>query len=442
MGKNFDVIIIGAGLAGLSCSLELTLKGKKILLLESRGVVGGRTSSYFDNGVNIESGFHRYIGFYTHLPNLLKKAGVRLQDLVMWEEKLHIRVDDGKPIVLGVAPLLGIEKTLKGLLGNQLYLSLKDKLSLIPFFLKGYKDYWLNPQKLDTYSIKEYADMYGVTQNAFNYIVTSLSAGVFFLPPDRYSAYVFFGLFAPGIKKFYKLRIGAFLGGMTEVMCQPIAECIEKNGGIIKTNSKVASLNFHESKIIGVTLQNGHTYFSDNTVIATTLNAAKQLLQPLFSNEAWYQPLNQLQSMPAVSFQIELTEPALPMDVTTFAPLTHLASFTEQSRTTFQQSNGRLSIILSPPEYFLAKDPNETLQIVIEEAKKIGLHLEDKILDFRQVNHHADFHTLEPGNQHLRPTQSTPVEGLILAGDYTKQPYFSTMEGAVFSGVVAANLIK
>ncbi|MFC0272554.1 hypothetical protein ACFFIX_14040 [Metabacillus herbersteinensis] len=120
----------------------------------------------------------------------------------MWEEKIHIRVNDQNPIVLGLAPLLGIGKTIKGLLGNQKHLSTKDKLSLIPFFLNGFKDYLTSSDKLDTYSIKEYADKYGVTSRAFHYLIVPLSSGIYFLPPARYSAYVFFGLFAPGIPKF------------------------------------------------------------------------------------------------------------------------------------------------------------------------------------------------------------------------------------------------
>jgi 15-cis-phytoene desaturase len=101
-----------------------------------------------------------------------------------------------------------------------------------------------------------------------------------------------------------------------------------------------------------------------------------------------------------------------------------------------------MDIILSPPEKFLDLKPEETLEIVIKDAQTIGMDLRDKVLDYRQINHFYDFHSLEPGNQRLRPTQKTPIEGLILAGDYTKQPYFATMEGATLSGIKAAELIK
>ncbi|WP_219993416.1 FAD-dependent oxidoreductase [Cytobacillus oceanisediminis] len=38
-------------------------------------------------------------------------------------------------------------------------------------------------------------------------------------------------------------------------------------------------------------------------------------------------------------------------------------------------------------------------------------------------------------------TKDSNREGLILAGDYTKQPYFATMEGAAVSGVKASELV-
>jgi len=440
--EKYDVIIVGAGLAGLSCGVELTSKGKRILLLEAEPVVGGRTSSYDMDGMEVESGFHRYIGFYSHLPKILRKVGIQLSEMLTWEEKIHIRVADRHPIELGLAPVFGLIKTAKGIFNNQQELSLRDKSSLIPFFMKGFKDYLTSPDKLDSYSIKEYAQKCKVTRKAYDYIVVSLSSGVFFLPPERYSAYVFFGLFAPTIPKFYKLRIGAYLGGMTEIMCQPMADWISKNGGSIQTDAKVESLVFEDQKVTGVRLDNGTTFLSKHTIIATTLHAAKQLLKPNFNNHKWFQPMFELGLMPAVSFQIELTEPALPLDITTFAPTTSLASLAEQSRTTFRESKGRLSIILTPPERFLPLKPEETLEIVIQDAKKVGIHLDNKILDYRQINHFYDFHTLEPGNQKLRPTQKTPIQGLILAGDYTRQPYFATMEGATVSGIKAAALIN
>lgn len=300
----------------------------------------------------MESGFHRYIGFYSHLPLLLRKVGIKLSDILTWEEKVHVRMNNGKPLVLGLAPVHGMVKTIQGFIGNQDYLSVKDKLSLLPFFIRGMIDYLVRPKQLDSFNIKEYAFKHGVTPDAFHQLIVPLSSGIYFLPPNRYSAYVFFGLFAPGIPKFYKMRIGAFLGGMTEVMCQPMADWIEKKGGEVRVNAKVESLIYEDHQIKGVRLSNGENLYATHTILATTLYAFKPLLEQHFKKEAWFKPIGNLPLMPAACLQIELSEPAYPVDITTFAPLTCMSSFAEQSRTTFQQSKGRLSIILSPPEKF------------------------------------------------------------------------------------------
>lgn len=42
---------------------------------------------------------------------------------------------------------------------------------------------------------------------------------------------------------------------------------------------------------------------------------------------------------------------------------------------------------------------------------------------------------------YCRPTQRTPISNFYMAGDFTKQKYLASMEGAVFSGKLAAEAI-
>lgn len=41
----------------------------------------------------------------------------------------------------------------------------------------------------------------------------------------------------------------------------------------------------------------------------------------------------------------------------------------------------------------------------------------------------------------FRPTQRSPISNFYLAGDYTKQKYLASMEGAIFSGKLAAEAV-
>jgi len=439
---EFDVIIVGSGLAGLTAALEISEYKKSVLVLEKNKVIGGRTSSWDEDGMLVESGFHRHIGYYKALTKILTKVGVDVDEIVQWEEQIDIRIKGSKDQAsFGISPIYGPIETIKGALGNNNILSLEDKLSLIAFFTNGFLEYIKNPDRLDQYSVRDFANKFRISENALHYVIIPLSAGIFFLPPERYSAKVFFGLFLPGIPRFYKLRIGGYLGGMTDVLAMPIANQIIKNKGIVKTDSKVEQLIIDEGAVRGVRLEGGYRIMAKNVVVAANLGGAKEILKEHFWGEPFFNNLFALPTMPAVTIQMEFEKPKLPFDRTTFGPLTSLASFAEQSRSTFKHVPGRLSIILTPPEKFLHMDPEDILKHVQRDARELGLDLESDLTNYRIVSHPEDFHSLEPNNDHLRPEQQTPIEGLILAGDYTQQPFFATMEGAVLSGMNAAKLI-
>ena len=46
-----------------------------------------------------------------------------------------------------------------------------------------------------------------------------------------------------------------------------------------------------------------------------------------------------------------------------------------------------------------------------------------------------------PGRNKFRPSQRTPIENFTLAGDFTSQKFLGSMEGAVLSGKLAAEVV-
>ena len=440
--RQTDVLIVGGGLAGLSCGLELSSVGLNVRLLEGREVVGGRTSSWIQDGMPVESGLHRVLGFYEAFPDMLRKAGIDINRIVFWEDEVEIRLPEQRgTAILGAAPLYRPVETITGALNLFQILSLTDVLSLPGFFVGGLLEYFSNPFNLDQWSVTDKARNYGVTENAIRNLLVPLTSGLYFLPPERYSAYAFFGVLGPYLPRIYTVRVGAFLGGMTEVMAAPVAAAIVRNGCEVQTGVPAERLLVENGRVIGVQA-GGERIFASQVVVATSLESAQHLVREAFGNHPWFQPMLRLPSMPSVTIQIELDGPSMVVDHTTFGPRTVLASFAEQSRTTFRGLPGRISIILTPPEDFLPMDPDQILEITLRDCDRLGLRVRNHVTRYRVVKLPADFYSLSPGTDALRPPQQTPVPGLTLAGDYTRQQYLATMEGAVVSGRLAAQIVQ
>lgn len=62
-GNHYDVVVIGAGLSGLSAATRLGMFGKKVLLLEKHYVVGGLNSFYAKKGRKFDVGLHALTNF-------------------------------------------------------------------------------------------------------------------------------------------------------------------------------------------------------------------------------------------------------------------------------------------------------------------------------------------------------------------------------------------
>ncbi len=78
MADQYDVIVIGAGLGGLTAAALIARSGRKTLLVERNESVGGAASTYRFGDLVVEASLHEQPALTRHMRSLERVLGVRL----------------------------------------------------------------------------------------------------------------------------------------------------------------------------------------------------------------------------------------------------------------------------------------------------------------------------------------------------------------------------
>ena len=89
-----DIIVIGAGFGGLSAAARLAAAGRRVLVLEARGRLGGRATAFDDRetGYRVDNGQHVLAGCYHETFRFLDAIGAR--DRVALQDSLDVAFID------------------------------------------------------------------------------------------------------------------------------------------------------------------------------------------------------------------------------------------------------------------------------------------------------------------------------------------------------------
>src|SRR3954464_14300098 len=73
--NGFDVVVVGAGFAGLSAAARLTRGGARVLVVEARARLGGRATAFPDRetGEMVDNGQHVLLGCYAETLAFLRE---------------------------------------------------------------------------------------------------------------------------------------------------------------------------------------------------------------------------------------------------------------------------------------------------------------------------------------------------------------------------------
>merc|ERR1719310_244686 len=93
--SKLKVGIVGAGLAGMVCAMDLADAGHDVELFELRPRMGGKVSSWKDDdGNHIEMGLHVFFGCYYNLFGIMKRTG-SFDKYLRLKEHTHTFINEG-----------------------------------------------------------------------------------------------------------------------------------------------------------------------------------------------------------------------------------------------------------------------------------------------------------------------------------------------------------
>ncbi|XP_030922819.1 15-cis-phytoene desaturase, chloroplastic/chromoplastic [Quercus lobata] len=453
--KPLTVVIAGAGLAGLSTAKYLADAGHKPILLESRDVLGGKVAAWKDNdGDWYETGLHIFFGAYPNVQNLFGELGI--DDRLQWKEHSMIFAMPNKPGEFSrfdfpevlPAPLNGIWAILK----NNEMLTWPDKvkfaIGLLPAMLGGQA--YVEAQ--DGLTVKEWMRKQGVPDRVTDEVFVAMSKALNFINPDELSMQCI--LIA--LNRFLQEKNGskmAFLdGNPPERLCMPIVDHIQSLGGEVRLNSRIQKIELNnDGTVKSFLLNNGNMIEGDAYVFATPVDILKLLLPENWKEIPYFQRLKKLVGVPVINVHIWFDRKLKnTYDHLLFSRSPLLSVYADMSVTCkeyYNPNQSMLELVFAPAEEWISRSDSDIIDATMNELARLFPdeistdQSKAKIVKYHVVKTPRSVYKTVPDCEPCRPLQRSPIEGFYLAGDYTKQKYLASMEGAVLSGKLCAQAI-
>nr|WET17634.1 phytoene desaturase [Allium cepa] len=453
--KKLKVVIAGAGLAGLSTAKYLADAGHTPILLEARDVLGGKVAAWKDkDGDWYETGLHIFFGAYPNVQNLFGELGIN--DRLQWKEHSMIFAMPNKPGEFSrfdfpevlPAPLNGIWAILR----NKEMLTWPEKIKfaigLLPAILGGQS--YVEAQ--DGLTVTEWMRRQGIPDRVNDEVFIAMSKALNFINPDELSMQCILIALNRFLQEKHGSKMAFLDGNPPERLCMPIAEHIQSLGGEVKLNSRLQKIELNsDGTVKHFVLGNGNIVTGDAFVVAAPVDIFKLLLPEEWKEISYFKKLDKLVGVPVINVHIWFDRKLKnTYDHLLFSRSPLLSVYADMSVTCkeyYDPNRSMLELVFAPAEEWISRSDSDIIDATMNELAKLfpdeisADQSKAKILKYHVVKTPRSVYKTVPDCEPSRPLQRSPIEGFYLSGDYTKQKYLASMEGAVLSGKLCAQAI-
>ena len=434
-----DVIVAGAGLAGLSAALALAEDGAKVTLLERRPQIGGRAYSYEHPALEetVDSQ-HVVLGCCTNLLDLCEMAGTA--DKIRWYDELVFLEPNGNRSVMKPGPLPAPgHQTLSFLRAPML--TLADKAGIAHGLLQFLHGYPADDDESFATWLRKTDQTERAIRHFWEPVVVGALNDVFERCSTKYAAKVFHETF---LRSPEGGRLGIPAAPLTDFFL-PVAELAVAKGINVELRSGVDELRPRPDG--GWDVRAGERWLEADAVI-TALDF-RQTQRLIGSLEGAFPGFLKEEETPFLAAPITTVHLWFDRDVT---GMDHAVLLDTRIQWMFAKSRIRgweagrgsyLELVISASWPELGMGRQQILAAAIEEATLFFPQMrEARLLKSSVLKEARATFSVTPDLDRHRPPQVTGLAGLFVAGDWTRTEWPSTMESAVRSGRLAAGAVR
>lgn len=387
---------------------------------------------------------------------LFKELGI--EDRLQWKEHTLIFNQPEKPGTYSrfdVPDIPAPINVITSILRNNDMLTWEQKIrfaiGLLPAIVRGQK----YVEDMDKYSLLEWLRKQGVDERVNSDIFIAASKALTFINPDEVSATVPLTALNRFLRERYGSKVAFLDGSPTERLCQPMVDYITERGGQVRLNAPLKEILLNEDGTVKGFLLRGldgapdEVLTADLYVSAMSVDPLKVMLPKPWQEMDFFKKLEGLEGVPVINLHLWFDRKLSDIDQLLFSRSPLLSVYADMSNTCKEYANpdrSMLELVLAPAQDWIGKSEEEILAATMAELEKLfpmhfGGDNPAKLLKYRVVKTPRSVYKATPGRQACRPSQKTPIANFYLAGSYTMQEFLGSMEGAVFSGKLAANAI-
>lgn len=418
---------------------RLADRGYEVVVLEKRDVPGGKVSAWQDDdGDWIESGLHVFFGAYHNLLTFLDEAG--LSDTFDWKPAEMTFASPEH----GLAPLRfvpGLPAPLNGLVGVAAtkLMSTPDKLRMAVGLLRpifGSQTY------IDAQDDESYASWHlrhGMGERTLRDVMDTMALSLNFQTADKVSAKLVLTALLHFAKKTGASKMALVKGSPDTRIWRPLIEKIGAQGGRVELGRKVTQIDYDHAtnQVRGFVLDDGSIMTGDIYISAMPVHSLRKVLPPALAAQPYFANLKHLKGQPVITLQLFFDRQIANVDNLLFSAGTDLSVYADMAIVAPDyHKDGRsiMQFVVAPAEDLIRLSDEDLVKHVM--AEFVRLHpnaAEAQLVKHTIVRIPNSVYQARPGTDKYRPDQASPVPNLFLAGDYTRQEFLASIEGAVIS---------